>query len=117
MKENLGYPEAHPSFDQIFEAYNEKVESIDEGALKNQIKKFVILGALYYVNVNNEKRYGVHEGNHCHFICEKCGKVKDVFLEEGAINMLTEYSQRRIRSASKIDKVNISFEGECFDCK
>ena len=116
IKDDFGYPKEHPTFEEIHAKYIEKHEPIEARTLQKNLDQFSKEKIIYYVVTNNEKRYGLKEGNHSHFICSRCGKVKDVFLEEGAVNMIKEYANKKISTSAKIEKVNVSFEGPCFEC-
>ena len=111
-------PETHPTADELFSALQEKMEEASREGFSGALKSLLNAKEIYYVLVaDGTKHYGLKKGYHCHFICEDCGKIKDFRLEEGAQNMLNSYIQKLIHSYGVLNKLNISAEGICHECK
>jgi len=70
-----------------------------------------------HISVNKEKRYEAEVRRHYHFICNNCGAVKDIFMEQGAVNMLSDHAQKIAKSFARVDKINMSFQGICHQCR
>lgn len=64
-----------------------------------------------------KKQKNHHHYCRYYFICENCGLTKDVFLEQGAVHMLMDHTQKSVNSYAKITKVNLSFQGICHKCR
>jgi len=115
--ELFNQPEKHPSAVKLFAKLQKQnkiitLENLHE--ILNSLEKSEKIESL--LDATGQKRYHLKAEKHCHFICSECGLVKNIELENGAINMLTSYVQEKIRTFAKIEKINLSFEGKCFEC-
>lgn len=91
-----------------------------------EIEEKIYLEELDYLEKNQEvvsfvttrkKYYDIKVSTHYHFICEKCGKVKEIFINEGAVQMLADHVQKLISSYAVIGRINLSFQGLCHNCR
>jgi len=108
----------HTSYNDIWNYVNSKMESINENEFNKELASLAKQNLIIsHLSVNKEKRYEAEVKRHYHFICQKCGTVKDVFMEQGAVNMVADHAQKLAHSYAKIDKVNMSFQGVCHQCR
>ncbi|HMB26057.1 MAG TPA: transcriptional repressor [Patescibacteria group bacterium] len=116
--EYFTFPEKHPTEKQIYDDLKIKIPELSKEdfsqrlkALENDHKVKAITDA------RNQKRYHTRIDKHFHFICEMCGKVKDVNLETGATEMIKDHVNTKVHSFGRIQKINMSFVGKCHECK
>lgn len=112
--------ETHPTAEEIFSVVKERINNVDEVDILQEIsnlkeeRKIVMV-----VSVKKDKRERHYESKvfyHHHFICERCGAVRDVFLKPGAAQMIKDHGQSIVNSYAKITTLNLSFQGICHDC-
>jgi Fur family transcriptional regulator, peroxide stress response regulator len=116
--ETFNSPEAHPKASDIFELLKKQAPDVKIEELQMTLDELEKNGQIRSIlHLDKQKHYHTRQDHHSHFICAKCGQVKDVVLEEGAINMIKVYVQKQIHSFGKIDQVNLSFQGTCHNCR
>ena len=111
-------PENHPTVDEIFNSLKEKFPDLDKGALKtylDELEKSSKIKSL--VDHQNKKHYHTRADRHFHFICDVCGKVKDITIEDGAVRMIQSHIQTKVNSYGRVNTINMSFSGPCHNCK
>lgn len=108
----------HPTAQELFAEIESKTGKINKKIYLKELNKLRKEKRIISIlSLNNQSHYDITIHNHYHFICEICGKVRDVFLGRQAIEMLISYAQSFINSFGKITKVNMSFMGICHECK
>ena len=102
----------HPSAKEIYRRIKERFPSITQSTIYDTLELLVNLGAVQKVQPLSGTKYDINEKTHAHFICENCGKVRDI--SDHAINDKTEELLRLIDLEA--DKVEVSFFGRCPSC-
>jgi Fe2+ or Zn2+ uptake regulation protein len=112
-------PDIHPRADDLYLAAQNSIEGLDEKMFFEALSELEKTGKVETaIHGNNlEKRYHIRKDRHFHFICNQCGKVRDLVLEEGAVSMIQNYIQVLANSFARVDKVNMSFQGICHECQ
>jgi len=109
--------DVHPTGNEIYNELN-KLQYIDEKEFQAALFDLEDNGRISYtLSTDNLKHYDIRLYRHHHFICDDCGAVRDIFIRDGALQMLIDHAQRSINSFGKITKVNLSFQGRCHNCK
>jgi Fur family peroxide stress response transcriptional regulator len=110
-------PEKHPTAADLYKKIKEENRNITKEAVDSALKVLEKEGAVYsVVSPDNSLHFGKAKGMHAHFICRTCGKVRDIYIKEGALDMIQDHGQSLLGRNGKILRTNISFEGECHDC-
>ncbi len=109
---------SHPTADEIFNYIRSNLGEINLEDYQEELEiliteKKIIIALI----INNKKHYETRIEKHYHFICQTCGSVKDVFMKLGAVDMITDHAQKIMNSYAKVDKVNMSFQGICHQCR
>ncbi|PJE59744.1 MAG: hypothetical protein COU85_02035 [Candidatus Portnoybacteria bacterium CG10_big_fil_rev_8_21_14_0_10_44_7] len=108
----------HSASSDIFNYLKEKLGDCDFKVCEEELIKLVEENKITSsFSVNKERRYEAETRYHYHFICGECGKVKDVFLGDGAVQMIKDHAQQIVNSYAKIEKTNLSFQGVCHECR
>jgi len=116
--ESFEIPEKHPTADELYKRIRNDNKNITLEAVEAALKMLEKEGAVYSVISSDKSRhFGKAKGMHAHFICQACGKVRDIFIKEGGLDMIKDHGQSLLGRNGKIMRVNISFEGECAECK
>jgi len=74
---------SHPTADQIYETVREKLPNISLGTVYRNLQKLVADGNLQVVNIDRTQHFDPLTERHQHFICERCDRVYDIFLDRG----------------------------------
>lgn len=103
----------HPSADMIYEALRSEVQGISLATVYRNLKLLEELGKVRRVaSYQNTERYDAHCGDHAHFVCSRCGCVRDLMSAD----------TDAIRSALKLEKgyqstkLDLTITGLCPDC-
>lgn len=103
----------HPTIKEIQEKVKEIDASIGQATIYRNINKLVDEEKIKKIpTAEGRDHYDINTVSHYHFICQKCGKIMDLFDKkyEKLINrMETDYQM-------KIENSNIIFEGVCKEC-
>lgn len=113
LKAIYGHPH---TVDEIYESLKNKDINVDLASVYRAIQMFVDNRIIQEVQFgDNKKRYELlNENNHHHhLICNNCGTVKDISLEN------EKYLLKEVSSSSdfKITKHSLEFFGLCKDCQ
>lgn len=111
-------PETHPTADELYKKIKQENPDLDEQAFLNQLTALEKQTKIKTVlDAENKKHYHTRTDRHFHFICTICGKVKDVTLEDGAVGMIVDHVNQKVKSFGHVSTINMSFEGPCHECK
>lgn len=109
-------PETHPTEAELYQLVLEKT-SISKENFQAELNILIKNNSVYTVKSSDKQiHFGREKGPHFHFICQDCGKVRDFVVEEGAMNMMKHYIQKRIHSFGAVEQINLSVSGRCYEC-
>lgn len=104
---------AHPSADMVYENLKDKIPKLSLGTVYRNLKLLEETGKIRRVTtVDNSERYDACCFNHAHFVCEKCGCVKDLCT----LDAETEGKTYCVEPQDQIKWINVIFVGICADC-
>lgn len=104
----------HPSAEWIYNALKSEYPDLSLGTVYRNLKLLENNGAVKSVAVvDGRERYDALMSPHSHFVCNKCGRVIDVFLRN-EISDITE--NLRINGAKRIDSFSLIYYGVCDKC-
>jgi len=68
----------HPTADRLFSALENDIPTLSRTSIYNTLKTFLDEGVVSEITIEDgNSRYDAFTGKHGHFICEKCGDVRD----------------------------------------
>jgi Fe2+ or Zn2+ uptake regulation protein len=102
----------HSSAEEIYRAVKKKLPQISKGTVYRVLKEFKEKGKISGIDLE-VALYETGKGLHAHFICEKCGKVFDVF---GLCEEFTCLLKGKRRQVGKISAYQIYLYGTCKNC-
>lgn len=98
----------HHTAESIYKAISKEYPTISIATVYNTLKVLTKEGILNELFIEGEKVfYDSTPGNHSHFICKICGKIKDLKAKPLKIPEIIE---------DKVEKVHIYFYGICKEC-
>ena len=103
----------HPTIKEIQEKVKEIDASIGQATIYRNINKLVDEKKIKKIpTLDGRDYYDINTVSHYHFICQKCGKIMDLFDKkyEKLMNRI------EIDYQMKIENSNIIFEGVCKEC-
>jgi len=103
----------HPTADWIYSEVRKKIAKVSRGTIYRNLKILEEEGLIIELNVDGTvRRYETRQENHYHFICEKCGRIIDLYTPvETRLN--AKYAKR---TGLKITRHQLEFRGLCKDC-
>ncbi|MGH7774391.1 MAG: Fur family transcriptional regulator [Candidatus Binatia bacterium] len=71
---------SHPTADQVYEKVRAVIPNISLGTVYRNLQKLVTEGKLQVLTLGRTQHFDPMVQRHEHFICEKCGRVYDLFV-------------------------------------
>ena len=100
----------HPTADEVYCLVREQYPNVSLGTVYRNLKYFVQQGLVNTLETTDAcLHYDGDTEAHCHFICEKCGKIIDVFESVEPPCKLNEHGVS-VTSSKAV------FYGVCADC-
>lgn len=120
--------------EKIFEAFKHFDKPVDAMEIFSYLKKDIDLASIYrnldlmkksgLLNVilfgEGKKRYElVRNNHHHHFVCDNCGKVIDINIDENNLinKIMTDNARLPARQGLRIQRHNLEFFGLCKNCQ
>lgn len=105
----------HPTAEQLYDRLKPKYPNLSLGTVYRNLKLFCENGQAASVGVidGHERFDGIVEP-HAHFLCERCGCIRDIvhdFFGPVELSQISEYTGCAVRSAS------VMFRGVCKNCQ
>ena len=103
---------SHPTADQIYEKVRSTMPNISLGTVYRNLQKLVGEKKLKVLTLRRTQHFDPMVGRHDHFICEKCNRVYDIFVNSRK-NILPPSSPRR---GFKVTSHQLALYGLCKSC-
>jgi len=103
----------HPSAEWVYSRLKPLYPDLSLGTVYRNLSLFRNEGQIISVGtVNGQERFDANIDPHPHFICDVCGEVIDMDIENdlGSINTSLTFSE------GLIDYCEITFHGKCLNC-
>jgi Fur family peroxide stress response transcriptional regulator len=106
--------ETHPDVETVYQAVRERVPTISLDTVYRTLATLSERGLITRVSFTpGPARYDANPARHHHFVCTRCGLVRDVEDEElDAIRPTAEVTQ-----IGRPDTVTVQFRGVCRECQ
>ena len=103
----------HPTADEVYTALKKDCPNLSLGTVYRNLNLLSDMGMLMKIHVGGDKdRFDGQTAPHCHFFCEKCGRVFDVESEDirGIEKRVLE------RDGHTVTGIEINLRGVCRNC-
>lgn len=101
----------HPTVDEIYLALIDKIPTLSRTTIYNTLKLLVGHGAVSAIDIDRScERFDANTALHAHFMCDKCGCITDIPIEE------TSYLKSVAPTGFEIRSINLSYKGICENC-
>ncbi len=105
----------HPTADWVYAKLKPRYPNLSLGTVYRNLKKFCETGKAVSVGViNGQEHFDGRVEPHAHFVCKRCGAVRDLPDEFLKPSELAELSDR---FHLKLENARVSFEGVCPQCE
>ena len=104
---------SHPTAEWIYSQARKKIPRLSLGTVYRNLNNLHRKGAIRKLQLGTPfDRFDADTSPHQHFICKKCGKIYDLFIDmEKDLRSLAE---KEIKF--RIEKVEVEFHGICLNC-
>ena len=107
--------DSHPSAEWIYRSLKPEYPDLSLGTVYRNLKLLEENGAVRSVAVvGGCERYDGRVEPHSHFICMKCGLVKDISLSVDVSQLLGE---KHIDGVGDVENCSLIFYGSCDECR
>ncbi len=104
----------HPTAEAIYFQAKKQLPKLSLGTVYRNLNSLHRKGAVRKLQFGTSfDHYDGDTSSHQHFVCRKCGKIYDLFLD------LEKGLKRKAEKEKKfqVEQVEVEFHGICFDCQ
>jgi Fur family peroxide stress response transcriptional regulator len=110
----LAGSEEHPDAESVYDRVRERVPSISLDTVYRTLRFFEEHGIIARVgSVKSRARYDANRDRHHHFVCTKCGLVRDFYSEQ--LDRMKPPPD--INTIGKVNAVYVELRGVCRKCR
>lgn len=104
---------SHPTADWIYFQAREKIPKLSLGTVYRNLNYLHQGGTIKKLRMGTSfDHFDADTSPHQHFICKKCGRIYDLFLDmEKNLRAMVEKEMK-----FRIEKVEVEFHGICLNC-
>lgn len=103
----------HPDAEAIYTAVRERMPSVSLDTVYRTLQLFVNLGLIAALNPPHERaHYDPNLRPHHHFICTRCGSVRDFYSDDLDRIVVPEEAQ----ALGRVERVHVELRGLCSRC-
>lgn len=102
----------HPPAEIIYEEVRKKLPQISLGTVYRNLIVLKNSGDILEIPLKGVSCYDGETSHHSHFICNKCGKIQDVFAEI----LKCEQVEKEAFELGEIEDYKLYFYGRCNKC-
>jgi Fur family peroxide stress response transcriptional regulator len=104
--------EGHIDIEELYSIMSKAFPTISLATLYKNINSFLEKSFIVEVHIPNHKtKYELVNENHAHFICTRCGKIRDLQVDEKLIYTAIEKSEDI--NIEKLERFSCSVYGNC----
>jgi len=106
---------SHPTVDTIYMNVKKLIPDISLGTVYRNLNLLAEQHRILRLDVDDDAvHFDGRSDPHFHFICEQCGSIYDLSLNEATVSLLIDEIQQH--SHHKINSADILFHGTCDQC-
>ncbi|MDO4750252.1 MAG: transcriptional repressor [Eubacteriales bacterium] len=103
----------HPSADMVYEYLRENNPNLSLGTVYRNLRLLEEIGQVRRVTtLQNVERYDACCADHAHFVCESCGRVKDLV----PLDLQAGQRDCQVDSGDEVRWMDVVFGGICAAC-
>ncbi len=102
----------HPTATEVYERAKARIPSISLATVYNCLEALTHAGYVRQVNMDRQpSRYCPNLTEHAHFVCDSCGSISDVEVDQ------TFHLHLHLPEGSQLQKADIVLHGSCSGCQ
>jgi Fur family peroxide stress response transcriptional regulator len=103
----------HPDAETVFDGVRERVPTVSLDTVYRTLRFLEDLGLVTTLGPRRERtRFDANLGSHHHFVCERCGRVRDFESRElGALD-----ASEQVKPLGAVSRVLVEVRGVCREC-
>lgn len=102
----------HPTAEMVYLEVKKELPAITLATVYRNLNQLAEKGEILRLEINKEYRYDADIDYHQHCVCNKCGKIIDLFQKE-----ISKYCLSKIQIKDFYpNSANIIFYGDCKNC-
>ncbi len=104
----------HPTIDEMYVALRDGHPTLSKTTIYNTMDLFVSQGVVNSINIDEKNlRYDAFTDLHAHFICNCCGAISDIKINNKLADLLKENAPKN----STLGNTDVYYKGICNKCK
>ncbi len=103
----------HPTAEQVYKKIKSKIHTISLATVHRNLNQMAEANQILKLEVKGQYHFDADTSLHQHFVCDKCGKIHDIFHPDISEYALDEIDQNKFR----VNNVHIIFNGICSKCR
>jgi Fe2+ or Zn2+ uptake regulation protein len=102
----------HPTAEAVYEVVRAEMPSISLRTVYQTLNDLAAMGELHQLSFGpGSARFDPNGEPHHHLVCERCGKVVDVYADTSGVELAPA-----ARQGFTVDTTQVVFRGRCADC-
>lgn len=111
----LGRSPGHPSADELYRRVRRGLPSVSPATVYRNLQALVRAGIIATLErAGSALRYDPNPDEHHHFVCERCGRVSDIYL--AALEYAVD-GRRSGLAGARIRSCEVQLHGRCRRCR
>ncbi len=103
----------HPTAEWVYFQTKKKIPRISLGTVYRNLNQLQLKGKIKKYNFGTPfEHFDGNTSTHQHFICKKCGKIYDLFIDLGK-NLKVKVEKKE---KFKVEEIEVEFHGRCLNC-
>ena len=112
IKQCLANVKIHPTAEWVYQEVKKEIPQITLATVYRNLNFLAEEGQVLKLEINKEYHFDGDNSSHQHCVCQKCGKISDLFQED-----ISSYVLKNIRTKDfACNNVTIIFQGFCKGC-
>ncbi len=104
----------HVTVDEVYQRARVEYPMLSPATVYRNMEQMVDTGLLTHLELSGTSmRYDTNLDEHHHFVCTKCGKVSDVYLDK--VNYKLDQRRSHLGNA-QINSLDLHLQGICGEC-
>lgn len=106
--------DAHPDVEAIYRGVRDRVPTISLDTVYRTLAALIELGLISRVNATaGPARYDANRTQHHHFVCTRCGLIRDLY--SATLDAIRAPEQTSV--FGRVESVDVQLRGVCEECK
>jgi Fur family peroxide stress response transcriptional regulator len=111
----LSETKGHPTADDLFKKVRKVLPTVSHATVYRNVQELVRAGLIGTLERSGAAvQFEINPDHHHHFMCQRCGQVWDVYLDQVAVTL---DRRRSALNGFRIDRRDVQLHGLCARCR